>query len=85
MLAVTPQMKILVAVEPVDFRKGIDGLVRLCKDTLQQDPFTGTLFAFRNRRGFLRTGALHNSPARRHTFSPPFTRLGKMRHCESSR
>ena len=34
-------MKILVAVGSADFRKGIDGLVRLCKDTLGQDPFAG--------------------------------------------
>ena len=51
MLQITPQMKILVAVEPADFRKGIDGLVWLCKDTLGQDPFAGTVFVFRNRRG----------------------------------
>jgi len=51
MLQVTPQMKILVATQPVDFRKGIDGLVRLCKQTLQEDPFEGTMFVFRNRRG----------------------------------
>ena len=51
MLQITPQMKILVAVEPADFRKGIDGLVRLCKDALGQDAFTGTVFVFRNRRG----------------------------------
>ncbi len=51
MLQITPQMKILVAVEPADFRKGIDGLVRLCKDSLQQDPFDGAVFVFRNRRG----------------------------------
>ncbi|HIK95589.1 MAG TPA: transposase [Planctomycetes bacterium] len=51
MLQITPQMKILVAVEPADFRKGIDGLVRLCKDTLGQDPFAGAVFVFRNRRG----------------------------------
>jgi transposase len=51
MLQITPQMKILVAVEPADFRKGIDGLVRLCKDSLRQDPFAGTVFVFRNRRG----------------------------------
>jgi transposase len=50
MLAITPQMKVLVAVEPADFRKGIDGLVRLCEDLLQQDPFTGVIFCFRNRR-----------------------------------
>ena len=50
MLQITPQMKILVAVEPADFRKGIDGLARLCKESLQQDPFAGTVFVFRNRR-----------------------------------
>ncbi len=50
MLQITPQMKILVAVDPADFRKGIDGLVRLCKESLQQDPFGGAVFVFRNRR-----------------------------------
>jgi transposase len=50
MLQITPQMKILVAVDAVDFRKGIDGLVQLCKQSLQQDPFTGAVFVFRNRR-----------------------------------
>jgi transposase len=50
MLQITPQMKILVATEPADFRKGIDGLVRLCKDALGQDPFAGAVFVFRNRR-----------------------------------
>lgn len=51
MLQITPQMKILVAVEPADFRRGIDGLARLCQEALQQDPFTGAVFVFRNRRG----------------------------------
>jgi transposase len=51
MLQITPQMKILVAVAPTDFRRGIDGLARLCRETLQQDPFAGTVFVFRNRRG----------------------------------
>ena len=50
MLQITPQMKVLVAVAPVDFRKGIDGLAAVCKASLQQDPFTGTVFVFRNRR-----------------------------------
>ena len=50
MLQITPQMKILVALAPVDFRKGIDGLVQLCKATLEHDPFSGAVFAFRNRR-----------------------------------
>lgn len=50
MLQITPQMKILVAVDPADFRRGIDGIARLCKDALGQDPFAGTVFVFRNRR-----------------------------------
>jgi transposase len=44
-------MRILVAVERVDFRKGIDGLVGICRGTLKIDPFSGCLFVFRNRRG----------------------------------
>lgn len=51
MLQLTPHMKILVAVEPADFRCGIDGLAKRCRDTLQHDPFAGTVFVFRNRRG----------------------------------
>jgi transposase len=49
MIQITPQMRILVAVEPADFRNGIDGLVGLCKQRLQQDPFCGWMFVFRNR------------------------------------
>jgi transposase len=44
-------MRILLAVEPVDFRKGIDGLARLCREALASDPFCGALFVFRSRRG----------------------------------
>jgi len=51
MIQITPQTRILVAVDPVDFRAGIDGLARLCKQQLASDPFSGTLFVFRNRRG----------------------------------
>ena len=50
MLQITPQMRILVAVEPADFRRGIDGLARLCREALQEDPFQGAVFVFRNRR-----------------------------------
>jgi len=50
MLQITPQMRIFVAIEAVDFRNGIDGLVRLCKEVLEQDPFRGGVFVFRNRR-----------------------------------
>jgi transposase len=50
MLQITPQMRILVAVEAVDFRKGIDSLAELCRAKLNADPFSGCLFVFRSRR-----------------------------------
>lgn len=49
MLQVTPQMRILVAIEPVDFRRGIDGMVRQCRAVLKEQAFSGTVFVFRNK------------------------------------
>lgn len=51
MIQLTPHMRILLAVAPVDFRKGTDGLARLCRETLRSDPLGGAMFCFRNRRG----------------------------------
>ena len=50
MIQIAPQMRILLAVEPVDFRKGIDGLAGVCRKVLSSDPFSGCVFVFRNRR-----------------------------------
>ena len=50
MIQVTPQMRIRVAVEPADFRKGIDGLARVCREALDSDPFSGCVFVFCNKR-----------------------------------
>lgn len=50
MIQIAPQMRVLVAVEAADFRRGIDGLARLCRESLGADPFAGTIFVFRNRR-----------------------------------
>lgn len=49
MIQVTPQMRILVAIDAVDFRCGIDGLSRLVRERLSADPFSGWVFVFRNR------------------------------------
>jgi transposase len=43
-------MRLLLALEPVDFRKGIDGLVAICRQKLAADPMAGALFVFANRR-----------------------------------
>ena len=50
MIQITPQMRILLAVEPVDFRKGIDGLAGVCKNMLGSDPFSGYVFVFMNKK-----------------------------------
>jgi len=50
MIQITPHMRILLAVEPVDFRKGIDGLAGVCKNILDEDPFAGYLFIFTNKK-----------------------------------
>ena len=51
LIQITPQMRVLVAIEPVDGRKGIDSLARLCQDKLAEDPFSGCVFVFRSRKG----------------------------------
>jgi transposase len=49
MIQITQHMRILIAIEEIDFRKGIDGLAAACRDRLEENPFSGTLFLFRNR------------------------------------
>jgi transposase len=46
---ISPQAPIALAAEPVDFRKGIDGLAALIRDA-GSDPFSGSLFIFRAKR-----------------------------------
>jgi transposase len=49
MMHMTNDTRILIAVAPADFRKGIDGFVALCRQALGQDPRSGTRFVFTNR------------------------------------
>lgn len=49
MISITPQQRLMLKVEPIDFRKGIDALIGLCRKWTS-DPYDGTVFAFRNRR-----------------------------------
>jgi transposase len=51
MIHITAQMRVLVAIEAVDGRKGIDSLVRVCQEKLSEDPIGGCVFIFRSRRG----------------------------------
>lgn len=47
-------MKVLVVLEPVDGRKGIDGRAQPFREKLKEDPFSGCLLLFRNRVGTTR-------------------------------
>ena len=49
MLSLTASSRIFLAIGAVDFRKGIDGMIGLCKSQLSQDPRSGAVFAFINR------------------------------------
>lgn len=49
MFGIGPATRIYVGVEPVDMRKGFEGLYGLVRDTLGYDPLSGHLFLFTNR------------------------------------
>jgi transposase len=51
MLSWPPSVRIFLAAGPADMRRGFDGLARMTTEVIRQDPFSGTLFVFRNRRG----------------------------------
>lgn len=51
MIQITPHMRVLVAVDATDFRRGIDGLAQQCRDVLRENPLSGAVFVFRNRAG----------------------------------
>jgi transposase len=51
MLNLLPGGRILVAVSPVDGRKGIDSLAGVVRAALGVDPLSGDLYVFKNRSG----------------------------------
>ena len=53
MIAAAAGVKILVATQPVDFRRGADSLVALVRETLGHDSLAGTIFIFRSKRADL--------------------------------
>ena len=51
MIEIKSNMRIKAAIAPVDFRKRIDGMSGLARSILRSNPFSGTVFIFRNRKG----------------------------------
>ena len=50
MLSLPAQVRIFAATQPVDFRKAHDGLVAIVRDRWGDDPLSGSLFVFFNKR-----------------------------------
>lgn len=51
MIAPPAGVRVLIATQPIDFRKGADGLAAIAQYVLGEDPFSGTVIVFRARRG----------------------------------
>jgi transposase len=49
MIRLTPSASVMIAVEPIDFRRQIDGLAAHCRQALAANPMSGTWFVFINR------------------------------------
>lgn len=50
MIGISPKHRIFLAIEPIDFRKGLNAIARLCQQQLRQNPLLGHYFVFRNKR-----------------------------------
>ena len=46
----TGAVRVMMATRPVDFRKGVDGLAALVRETMGADPFSGAVYVFRAKR-----------------------------------
>lgn len=50
MLTLPPSVRLFVCTQPTDMRRSFDGLAMMVETILKQDPFSGHLFVFRNKR-----------------------------------
>lgn len=50
MLSLPPSVRLYVATQPVDGRKGADSLMVIVRDVFRQDPLSGHLFVFFSKR-----------------------------------
>jgi transposase len=51
MLGVPPSVKVFLYSQAADLRRGYDGLAAIVKDAMGEDPLSGSLFVFVNKRG----------------------------------
>ena len=51
MISIPAGVRVLLATQPVDFRRGAHGLAALAAEVLDEDPFSGAVLVFRAKRG----------------------------------
>lgn len=51
MFLIPSTVRISLCRQPTDMRRSFDGLAAMVRDVLEEDPLSGHLFVFRNRRG----------------------------------
>lgn len=86
MLSLPPSVRLFVATQPIDGRKGADSLMVIVRDVFQQDPLGGHLFVFFSKRRdrvrivyWDRNGiAMWTKRLERGRFRPPFSDDGKL-------
>jgi transposase len=50
MLTLPPSVRVLVCLKPADMRRSLDGLAAMTREILREDPLSGHLFVYFNRR-----------------------------------
>ena len=50
MIGLRGELKVLLASRPIDFRRGVHGLVAMVAQVLAADPYCGDVFVFRSKR-----------------------------------
>ncbi len=86
MLSLPPSVRVFVATQPVDGRKGVDSLTAIVRSALAQDPLSGHLYVFFSKRCdrvrlvyWDRTGfAMWTKRLERGTFHPTFSADGNL-------
>jgi transposase len=85
-LSLPPSVRLFVATQPVDGRKGADSLMVLVRDVIRHDPLSGHLFVFFSKRRdrvrivyWDRNGfAMWTKRLERGRFRPAFSADGKL-------
>lgn len=50
MIGPSGAVRVMVATKPIDFRKGMEGLAALVRESMRADPFSGAVYVFRAKR-----------------------------------